>query len=449
MNSNHSGQITTLSETTTISTYQSQEDLSQHLHQQQPHHHIESHHSIDVIDELYDYFSHDAGLEDIHAFETNEKQYRKRQALIQQLFDSESDYVNRLHATIQYFQRPIIMHFDQFNNNNTNNTNSNNNNSGSITIRPFLLNRTSLSSNISVNVNDVNYLFNPIEKLYQLHENFLEKLTQRFQIWGPTQFLSDLINDLISELSLYDSYLENYPRMMAILEILGKSKDARKFTEAVVNNPGGIGQVHLFSLLELPLYTVSRYHQLLSDIVKFTDPNHPDASRLKKVQLKIQRIELGLKSRIAICKNISQLMDMSLTVKGCPLMMDQPRQIIKSGKLGSIEGNNKQHDLRICFLLSDQLITARPGDGVLQFKSKVHLKGATIKTVKRMDASFVIVEDSSDPTYQFSEDIEALLNASGTSPPRQYHFKAESLDDMLSWLRDLQNVVSSIKGFSK
>ncbi|CAO3616925.1 unnamed protein product [Cunninghamella blakesleeana] len=443
MNSNNSAQMTTLSETTSISTYHSQEDYSsQHAHQP-----LESHHSIDVIDELYDYFSHDAGLEDIHAFETNEKQYRKRQALLQQLFDSESDYVNRLHATIQYFQRPIIMHFDQYNANTNNN--NNNSNSGSITIRPFLLNRTSLSSNISVNINDVNYLFNPIEKLYQLHETFLEKLTQRFQIWGPTQFLSDLINELLSELSIYDSYLENYPRMMAILEILGKSKDARKFTEAVVNNPGGIGHVHLFSLLELPLYTISRYHQLLSDIVKFTDPNHPDASRLKKSHLKMQRIELGLKSRIAICKNISQLMDMSLTVKGCPLMMDQPRQIIKSGKLGSVEGNNKQHDLRICFLLSDQLITARPGDGVLQFKSKVHLKGATIKRVKRMDASFVIVEDSSDPTYQFSEDIEALLNASGTSPPRQYHFKAESLDDMLSWLRDLQNVVSSIKGFSK
>lgn len=67
------------------------------------------------------------------------------------------------------------MHFDQYNANN----NNNNSNSGSITIRPFLLNRTSLSSNISVNINDVNYLFNPIEKLYQLHEHFLEKLTQR------------------------------------------------------------------------------------------------------------------------------------------------------------------------------------------------------------------------------------------------------------------------------
>lgn len=146
--------------------------------------------------------------------------------------------------------------------------------------------------------------------------------------------------------------------------------------------------------------------------------------------------------RVDICQNINQLMEMSLSCAGCPLMMDQPRQLLKRGKLCIVEG--KTHDLRICFLISDQLITTRPNGSRLQYKSSVSLKGATIKTVNRMDASFVIIENATDSSYQYSDDIEMLLNASGSSPPRQHHFKTEAAD-LHGWVRELQSVVQALR----
>ncbi|KAI8069280.1 Dbl homology domain-containing protein [Gongronella butleri] len=396
-----------ISDTTTTSTYQSQEDL---MPEDEP---------VGIIDELYDFFSHEEVEDDVQVFEMSEKQFRKRQALVQKLFDSESDYVNRLHVCRNTFQRPILKHFS-------------------------LTANQRVASNVTLTRQDIEMFFMPMERLYRAHELFLEKLSQRFQIWGPTQLLSDVLLQLLESVPVYDLYLENFPRMMAILEVLSRHKEARKLLEANVTNPGGIGDIHLFSLLELPLYALPQYYHLILELYKLTDPSHPDSAQLKQLQKRFAPVDQDAKPRIKICRNISQMMDMSLTVRGCPFMMDQPRQFIRSGKLLCAESKGGM-EVRICFLLNDQLVLARPVDGALTYKTKVRLKNASIKTVKRMDASFILVEDAPDPTRQFSDEISSLLDAAGSTPSKQFTFKGESLDEILTWLRDLQSVMQNVQ----
>ncbi|ORZ23371.1 Dbl homology domain-containing protein [Absidia repens] len=487
--SSTSSSMNSPSEITTISTYRDS-------HDELPQAHLAP--KVDVIDDLYDFFTDDTAMadDDILAFETTEKQHRKRQALIQQLFDFESDYVNRLHVILLYFKRPISLHYQPSSSSSSSTRSSSydsnagiqihhlqqqqqqqqqrnhhSSNISSALLSPFLSKQPSSSlpknptpsasnsssfytpsfssSHVNINMHDIDVLFASIEPLYKLHEEFLEKLSERFRIWSSLQLVSDILQPLLSSiLPVYNPYFENYPKIMAILEIIGKSRDGTKLTETVVTNPGGIGRVHLLSLLELPLYAIARYHQLITEITKLTDFNHPDLRHLKICQHKVQKMDLDVNPRVNICQNISRLMDMSLTVIGSPLMMDQPRQLIKSGKLCYVEGKST-HDLRICFLTSDQLITARPsstaGSNKLHFKGKVSLKGATIKTVNRIDASFVITENATtDTSHQHADDIELLLNASGTSPSRQHHFKMEK-EDLHSWVREIQNVVQSLR----
>ncbi|ORX58267.1 Dbl homology domain-containing protein [Hesseltinella vesiculosa] len=348
--------------------------------------------------------------------ETTEKHYRKRQILVQKLFDYESDYVNRLHACRNYFERPLLKHF-----------------------------QTPKSMSPRLAQSDIMALFEPVNHLFQAHESFLDNLIQRFQIWGPTQLLSDVLMQLVNNVGVYDRYFERFPQMMSILETLGRNKEALKLLEANVTNPGGIGQVHLFTLLEMPLYAFSQYFHFVTELRKMTDPTHPDARNLQKLQFHLARIDKEIKPRFNICRNISQLIDVSLTVRDCPLLMDQPRQFLKSGRLMCAEGKPNA-DVRACFLLSDHLILARPVDKGLVYKAKIKIKHITIKAIRRNSASFVLaVDDSPDHTRQLSEDLGDLLSAAGAAPTKEYVLKADSLEEMLAWVRDLQDAIQNVQ----
>lgn len=158
--------------------------------------------------------------------------------------------------------------------------------------------------------------------------------------------------------------------------------------------------------------------------------------------------------RIHACLNTSRLIDMSLLIRNCPLLLEEPRRFIMRGQLTSVSSGSYGHkeDRRMYFLLSDMMIFARPRDdtapSALVYKGKIELKGAILKELPKKKLNhpfaFEIAIDSSDPTYQYSDDVDALLAAAGGPTSQLYYFKADSREAQMMWMSELQKVIDRL-----
>lgn len=146
---------------------------------------------------------------------------------------------------------------------------------------------------------------------------------------------------------------------------------------------------------------------------------------------------------------------MSLLVRNCPLLLDEPRRFIMRGQMTSLSSNGYgvREDRRMYFLLSDQLIFARPREdstpSPLFYKGKVDLRDATLKTVPKKRFGhpycFEISIDASDPNYKYADDINALLAAAGGATSQVFYFKTDSEEALAMWMNELQNVIDQLK----
>lgn len=124
------------------------------------------------------------------------------------------------------------------------------------------------------------------------------------------------------------------------------------------------------------------------------------------------------------------------------------------GQLTSVSSGSygNREDRRTYFLLSDMMIFARPRDdatpSALFYKGKIDLEGATLKELPKKKLNhpyaFEIAIDSSDPTYKYSDDVDALLAAAGGPTSQLYYFKADSREAQMMWMSELQKVIDRL-----
>lgn len=144
-------------------------------------------------------------------------------------------------------------------------------------------------------------------------------------------------------------------------------------------------------------------------------------------------------------------------VRNCPILLDEPRQFIMRGQLTSVGVGSYGHrdDRRMYFLLNDMLIFARPRENdsspssALYFKGKIDLRDAVVRELPKKKLNhpyaFEITINSTDPTYQYADDIDALLAAAGGSTAEVFYLKADSREAMNMWMAELQNVINQLK----
>ncbi|CDH50532.1 predicted protein [Lichtheimia corymbifera JMRC:FSU:9682] len=407
---------------------------------------------VDVIDDLYSFFATelDAGKLDLAAVDL---QLQNRERILKELFDNEGRYIAKLQAAVEYYKKPMMATFRQ--SSNTTSTSSSS------------LPRNFLSSNKAAGVirgNDVEIVFGNLEDLLKISRRFYNGLKDRFRIWGPTQLLSDIIEPLVLDAPSYISYYENYVVAMSVLERMARTPATKKYVEPM-GEFGGAGQISLFSLLSLPLYAVPRYAKILKDLVLQTDPHHPDAQKLAQCSLRMNRLDNSMRPLQQRCQNISRLVEMITLVRNCPILLDEPRQFIMRGQLTSVGVGSYGHrdDRRMYFLLNDMLIFARPRDNdssssssasssassSLYFKGKIDLRDAVVRELPKKKLNhpyaFEITINSTDPTYKYADDIDALLAAAGGSTAEVFYLKADSKEAMNMWMAELQNVINQLK----
>ncbi|KAI8137891.1 Dbl homology domain-containing protein [Fennellomyces sp. T-0311] len=398
------------------------------------------HDDVDVIDELYEFFGNELDSRSMDLVVEADLQNRER--VLRELFDTEGRFIAKIQAALEYYKKPMMSSFR-----------SSSNTSGPSSSS---LPRNFLSSNKSAGMvrgNDVELVFSNLEDILSISRRFFNGLKERFRIWGPTQLLSDIFRTLVLDASSYYTYYENYGIAMSVLERLARTPATKKHVEAMIDSTGS-GQISLFALLSLPLQSITRYAQLMNELVRYTDPHHPDAQQLSQCAKRMARLEANMRHLLQNCQNVSRLVDMICLIRNCPVLLDEPRQFIMRGQLTSVSTGSYNHrdDRRMYFLLSDCLIFARPRDDItpsaLYFKGKIDLRDAVIKELPKKKLNhphaFEISINSSDPNYKYADDIDALLAAAGGSTIQMFYFKADSKEALNMWIGEIQQVIDQL-----
>ncbi|KAI9021685.1 Dbl homology domain-containing protein [Phycomyces nitens] len=378
---------------------------------------------VDIIDELYDFFGYA-----IHSLDIDESQYRYRQSVVQRLLDSEAEYNAKLKVALDRFKMPLQALSRR----------QSSNQHGSATTLAFLA--TSIAKPSLLRLQDIETLFGNLDEIYTSSSDLIQSLEERFCIWGPTQLLSDILLSMIPKLRAYAVYFDNYKNSMLALERLEKNPQMKKYLEYSTVE---FGILHLHTLLEQPLYTISRYADILEDLLKHTDPQHPDAVRLTQCFARVARVESGLAGPIHKCHLLNQVVRLSIQTRQGFLLTDVPRIIVKQGELWNL---HRHLDRRVYVLMSDMLLYFKPraeDNHLLQYKGKIDLACAMVGKLKtdKVLYGIDITIHQSDPSCAYSEDINALLSASGSSPPQHHYLKANSADEQEAWFEAIESVI--------
>ncbi|KAG0183263.1 spermatogenesis-associated protein 13 [Apophysomyces sp. BC1034] len=357
------------------------------------------HDHIDIIDELYEFFNQQLNLKKIVV--------DHREHIVQGLLNSESTYMQQLKTALCQYKKPLMA-------------------SAAAVHRTS---RFSSSSRVSVTTSQIEMMFGNMEDLLTISQRFYDRLTERIHIWGPTQLLSDILASVVTELEKhYSAYFRNYGNALAILERLARSHQMRKYVE----------EDRLFSLLEQPLHVFERYTESLDSLMRYTEPHHPDAHRLYACASDLEHLVSDTRKILRKCHNTGKLFRLAQSIRHGPPLLDKPRQFILSGEL--LFGRSQP---RTCLLLSDTFLYCKKSssrDNMLDYKGRLDLNCATIKVYRH---GFKITMEDSEPTYRYSDDINALLIASGGAPPRTYYLRTTTAEDHARWLQAFQKMVSA------
>jgi len=241
--------------------------------------------------------------------------------------------------------------------------------------------------------------------------------------------------------------------------------------------------LELTSYLIMPIQRLPRYVLLLQELVNHTRTDHPDYQNLKSALDKMQDVADYVNDKKRMAENLNGVLTIQSHLTGEIKSLAKPhRRYVRQGPLVLIEGEKKY--TRYLFLFNDILIVTRRKEGgtigtYLKMRGVKTPKTSKIKKevkkepkrdtkkVKAKDKTTLTLDDlkGSDHKFKFLflEDLnQALIDDLPDKPKinktkamtnlltitttsgRVLQFSLSSLEEKLSWMRDLDEAVNAL-----
>ena len=179
---------------------------------------------------------------------------------------------------------------------------------------------------------------------------------------------------------MYQNYVNNYENAASRLAKL-RQKSSSQFSSYCTKQINNIG-LPLESLIILPIQRMPRYKMLTEEIIKHTEPNHPDLEQLQNALAKITEVNNRINSKIKEFDSRMEVQVIENRFNGkLPIDLVTPsRRYLRQGQLCKIETKDDTDYLFILF--SDCILYASQsmiGDSLkfgnlLPFNAKFEIK---------------------------------------------------------------------------
>ncbi|RCH87037.1 epithelial cell transforming sequence 2 oncoprotein-like, partial [Rhizopus stolonifer] len=230
-------------------------------------------------------------------------------------------------------------------------------------------------------------LFQILNDISAIHANFLRQLSERFQIWGPTQLISDIFSDFYKSLDLYETFFAQHPEFVVALDILYRLPAFSKFLETKVNaikqRQSSLKIADMSYYLELPVNRTSYYCKVLHQLKNYSDTSNPDYAFLGQKAEKFRLLNAEWSERKKSCQAHLAVLESSRTIINCPVTATLNRRLIRQSDLIKVDLDDLSgtSDVRTYFLYSDLLIFCKKqkGSKKLTYKGSLSLSGAEVR----------------------------------------------------------------------
>jgi hypothetical protein len=248
------------------------------------------------------------------------EQVRKRNQVINEIINTEKDYVYDLRTMVSIFKNPM------------------------------------LEENI-LTKEEVGVMFSNVHLLIEVNKMLLADMVQRVKDTNGDE-LGDSFLLLGDYLKMYATYCGNHA---SAVELVGKCEKANARFRSFLARPNAqTNRLSLRDYLIKPVQRICKYPLLLRELIKCTDESHPDFDKLRSALTKIQSVVASVNERKqqedgveAVAKVISQLKN---TEKFGVQLMVPGRQYTGEGTLLEASKEHNEFFPRHYFLFSDLLV---------------------------------------------------------------------------------------------
>jgi len=260
---------------------------------------------------------------------------------------------------------------------------------------------------------DAKVLFSTVEFVKEGNSELLTLLEKQI---GGKMMIGEVFQGMADKLcQWYGVFCNHQKKAMDEIDALSKTLPAfrtqldhcRKLSASRVGNPNGLA---LLDLLVKPFQRLLKYPLLLSQLQKYTDPNHPDYQHIVAALQALQTEVDAINNNKARSDNMKKLLEINSIIEGIPKgfrMITSNRRFVHEGTVGKISGANDQE--RHLFLFNDYLLYCKKKGNKYLYRGMISQHRMRLETVPSTDEKFSWIIHRSDlgKSYTFYVDTES------------------------------------------
>ncbi|XP_061658244.1 ras-specific guanine nucleotide-releasing factor 2 isoform X3 [Syngnathoides biaculeatus] len=351
---------------------------------------------------------------------------RKRNHIVFNMVEAESEYVGQLSVLVNCFLRPLRM--------------------------------AASSKKPPVSHHDVSSIFLNSETIMFLHQIFHQGLNARMANW-PTLVLADLFDILLPMLNIYQEFVRNHQYSLQVLANCKQNRDFDKLLKQYEANAACEGRM-LETFLTYPMFQIPRYIITLHELLAHTPHEHVERNSLRFAKSKLEELSKMMHDEVSDTENIRKNLAIErMIVEGCDVLLDTSQTFVRQGSLVQLPSSGERGMLskvrlgalslrkegeRQCFLFTKHfLICTRTSGG------KLHLlkQGGALSL---MECTLVEELDPSDEDYNAAgQGFSHLEFKMVVEPPDGQTFSvvllAPSRQEKAAWTSDISQCVDNIR----
>uniref|UniRef100_A0A670J6Q7 Ras protein specific guanine nucleotide releasing factor 2 n=1 Tax=Podarcis muralis TaxID=64176 RepID=A0A670J6Q7_PODMU len=261
---------------------------------------------------------------------------RKRNQIVFNMVEAESEYVHQLYILVNCFLRPLRM--------------------------------AASSKKPPISHDDVSSVFLNSETIMFLHEIFHQGLKARIANW-PTLILADLFDILLPMLNIYQEFVRNHQYSLQVLANCKQNRDFDKLLKQYEANPACEGRM-LETFLTYPMFQIPRYIITLHELLAHTPHEHVERKSLEFAKSKLEELSRVMHDEVSDTENIRKNLAIErMIVEGCDILLDTSQTFIRQGKTiffsmhfysikRAYPGRGLNHSLESCHTVHKQMLHA-------------------------------------------------------------------------------------------
>uniref|UniRef100_A0A8C0FBY5 Ras protein specific guanine nucleotide releasing factor 2 n=1 Tax=Bubo bubo TaxID=30461 RepID=A0A8C0FBY5_BUBBB len=348
---------------------------------------------------------------------------RKRNQIVFNMVEAESEYVHQLYVLVNCFLRPLRM--------------------------------AASSKKPPISHDDVSSIFLNSETIMFLHEIFHQGLKARIANW-PTLILADLFDILLPMLNIYQEFVRNHQYSLQVLANCKQNRDFDKLLKQYEANPACEGRM-LETFLTYPMFQIPRYIITLHELLAHTPHEHVERKSLEFAKSKLEELSRVMHDEVSDTENIRKNLAIERTiVEGCDILLDTSQTFIRQGSLiqvPSVERGKlskvrlgslslKKEGERQCFLFTKHFLICTRSSG-----GKLHLL-KTGGVLSLIECTLIEETETSDEdcSGQVFGHLDFKLVVEPTdAPPFTVVLLAPSRQEKAAWTSDISQCIDNIR----